>query len=487
MNRLPSSDAAPLGPPDVYDVVVIGAGPVGENAAARVVQAGLSAVIVEGELVGGECSYYACIPSKAMLRPPTALETARSVDGARQATSDRLDAAATLSRRDRFVNGWQDEGQVGWLKSAGVDLLRGWARVTGERQVTVDAPEGKPHVVTARQAVVVATGSAASLPDIEGIDEVGAWTNREGTAATDVPGRLAVIGGGAVGAELAAAWSALGSDVTLLVRGPHLLSSWEPFARHAAAEGLRSEGVDVRTDTGVRRVSRQADGTVSLELSDGSVLTSDEVLVATGRRARTDGLGLEEFGLRSGDWLDVDDMCQVTGVPEGWLYAVGDVNHRATLTHMGKYQARACAAAIVGRSEGASVTADRYGRASATADATAVPQVLFTRPELAMVGLTEHGARERGLRVRAVEYPLGQVAGASLSADGYRGHAKMVVDEEAGVLVGCTLVGPGVGELIHVGTVAVVGEVPLERLWHAVPSFPTASEIWLRLLEEYGL
>jgi pyruvate/2-oxoglutarate dehydrogenase complex dihydrolipoamide dehydrogenase (E3) component len=274
----------------------------------------------------------------------------------------------------------------------------------------------------------------------------------------------------------------------MLVRDSVLLSAWEPFVGEAVAEELRSSGVDVRTGVTVRRVRREQPGApVLAELSDGSSLLSEEFLVATGRTPSTADLGLETVGLTPGGWLEVDDSCRVTAVEPGWLYAVGDINRRALLTHMGKYQGRMCAAGIVARAQGRPTPSEPWADWEATADHSAVPQVLFTRPEAASVGLTLARAESAGLTVRAVDYPIGQVSGAALSADGYRGQARMVVDEERSLVVGCTLVGPGVGELIHAATVAIVGEVPLQRLWHAVPAFPTAGELWLRLLEQYGL
>lgn len=457
-----------------YDVVVVGAGPTGENVADRVVRAGRSAAIVESELVGGECSYWACMPSKALLRPAAALADARAVAGSREAISGSLDAQAVLSRRDEFTSHWKDDGQVSWLDGAGITLVRGHGRLAGPKKVQVG-----DQVLTARQAVVLATGSDAAVPDIEGIEGIGVWTSREATSAKAVPARLAVIGGGVVACEMAAAWAALGSRVTMLVRSG-LLGGLEPFAGEAVATGLHEAGVDVRV--GVNATKVQRDGAIAVTLDNGETLECDELLAAAGRRPKSTDLGLETVGLTPGSWLDVDDNCRVGGFD--WLYAAGDLNHRALLTHMGKYQARACAAAIVA---GDKATPAAYAKWSATADRTAVPQIVFTHPEVAAVGLTERQAREKGLDVRAVEYEIGHVAGASLYADGYRGTAKMVVDEQRKVVVGVTMTGPNVGELIHAGTVAVVGEVPLDRLWHAVPSYPAVSEIWLRLLEAYGL
>jgi len=473
-----------------YDVIVLGAGPAGENAADRAVKGGLTAVIVEAELVGGECSYWACMPSKALLRSPQAIAEARAVDGARQAVRGAVDAAAVLARRNRFTHNWQDDGQVRWLDSAHIAFVRGWGRLAGEKRVEVAGADGQVTSLTARQAVVIATGSGAAIPPLPGLAEARPWTSREATSAQRVPERLAVIGGGVVACEMATAWRALGArQVTMLVRS-RLLGNYEPFAGEQVAASMRAQGIDVRlgvNPTGVRRPG--GEGPLTMTLDDGSTLTADEVLVATGRRPRTTDIGLETVGLEPGKWLAVDDSCRVTAVAGGWLYAIGDVNHRALLTHMGKYQARACGDVIAARAKGEAAAREPapWSRYAATADHGAVPQVVFTHPEVGAVGLTEAEARKQGLPVKAVEYELGHVAGAALYADGYQGHAKLVVDEQRRVVVGATFVGPAVGELVHAATIAVVGEVPLDRLWHAVPSYPTISEVWLRLLEAYGL
>ncbi|MEU5099684.1 NAD(P)/FAD-dependent oxidoreductase [Streptomyces sp. NPDC020996] len=462
----------------VYDVVVLGAGPVGENVADRTRAAGLSTAVVESELVGGECSYWACMPSKALLRPVIARADARRLPGLSQAVQGPLDASAVLARRDEYTSHWKDDGQLQWLDGIGADLYRGHGRLTGPRTVTVG---GK--VLTARQAVAVCTGSRALLPDLPGLDEVAPWTSREATSAKAAPGRLVVVGGGVVATEMATAWQALGSRVTLLVRGKGLLGRMEPFAGELVADALTEAGVDVRTGTSVRAVSRQ-DGTVVVVTDGGERIEADEILFATGRAPRTDDIGLDTVGLEPGSWLTVDDSLRVTGTD--WLYAVGDVNHRALLTHQGKYQARIAGAAIAARASGTPVPeSDPWGAHAATADHAAVPQVVFTDPEAAAVGLSLADAERAGHRVRAVDVEFSSVAGAGLYADGYRGRARMVVDLEREILLGVTFVGPGVGELIHSATVAVVGQVPVGRLWHAVPSYPTLSEVWLRLLEAY--
>lgn len=480
---------------DLFDLIVLGAGPVGENVADRARAAGLSVALVESELAGGECSYWACAPSKALLRPAAALTAARRVEGASAAVSGELDPEAVLARRDSFAEHWDDTSQVEWIDSTGTEYFRGKGRLDGPYRVIVQTTEGVELILTARHAVAVCTGTRAALPPLPGLERTRPWTNREGTAARRVPDRLAVVGGGPVGVELATVWHTLGARVTLLARSGGLLPRMEPFAGEAVREELVASGVEVRTDTSVTEVHRtEPSGEVHLTTTSGSEDSSgseetvvvDEVLFATGRTPRTSEIGLETVGLIPGDWLEVDDTLQVSGVRGGWLYAVGDVNHRALLTHQGKYQARVAAAAIVARVHGVStLETGRWGTHSATADHDAVPQVVFGIPEVASVGLTTREAERRGIRATPVDFDLGAVAGAALFADGYEGRARMVVDEDRKVVVGVTFVGAGVSELLHSASVAVVGEVPLERLWHAVPAFPTMSEVWLRLLETY--
>lgn len=464
-----------------YDVIVLGAGPAGENVADRAVQGGLTAVLVEHELVGGECSYWACMPSKALLRPAQALRAVRHVPGAAAAVTGELDVAAVLGRRDYFTDNWSDDGQVQWVDGAGIALVRGHGAISGPKQVTVTAADGGTTVLQARQAVVVATGSDALIPDIDGLRAAKPWTSREATSARKVPASLVVIGGGVVATEMATAYAGFGTAVTMIVRGG-LLAGMEPFAGEAVTAGLRELGATVRLNTETTRVTRTG-GEVVVETGDGATVRAEEILVATGRTPRTGDIGLETVGLKPGDWIPTDDTLLVPGFD--WLYAVGDVNHRALLTHQGKYQARAAGDVIAARARGP-VDVRPWGTYVATADHAAVPQVTFSSPEVASVGLTAEAARKAGLDVRVVDYEIGQVSGAKLVEDGYQGTARMVVDEVRKVIVGVTFVGPDVSDLLQAATIAVVGEVPLDRLWHAVPAYPTVSEIWLRLLETYG-
>jgi pyruvate/2-oxoglutarate dehydrogenase complex dihydrolipoamide dehydrogenase (E3) component len=459
------------------DVVVIGAGPVGENVADRAHQQGLSAAVVEAGLVGGECSYYACIPSKALLRPVDLLAATQRMPGVE---AGPIDVAAVLARRDQFA-GEDDSSQANWLDGAGITLLRGRGRLAGERAVEVSHDDGTTTSVAARY-VVVATGSVPTYPPVDGVHDVGAWTNRDATQVKDVPSSLLILGGGVVGAEMATAYQRLGAQVTLVQHGQRLLPNTEPEAGRRVQAALEADGVDVRLGVSMSAVRREG-GEVVASLDDGSEVRGAELLVAAGRRPTTDDIGLETVGLEPGKPLEADDSTTVLG---DWLYAVGDASTGAKLTHMGKYQARICGDVVVARAHGKEL-GGRYSHHATTAEHTAVPQVIFTDPQVAYVGHTESSARDAGLPVRAVSYEIGNTAGGALHADGYDGFATLVVDTEREVVVGATFVGQDVADMVHAATIAIVGEVTLPRLWHAVPSFPTMSEVWLRLLEAYGL
>ncbi|MBV8301781.1 MAG: NAD(P)/FAD-dependent oxidoreductase [Candidatus Dormibacteraeota bacterium] len=457
-----------------YDVVVIGAGPAGENAAGRCADHGLSTAIVERELVGGECSFWGCIPSKGLIRPGDVLAATRRVPGAAEAISGPIDVGRALARRDELTEHWDDAGQVPWLDDKHVTLFRGHGRLNGERTVDVQT-DGGIETLQARRAVVIATGSRAALPPVDGLADAKPWTNREATEAKAVPRRLLVIGGGAVGCELAQAFRRLGSDeVTVVDAAPRLLAREEPFASDEVKAAFEGEGTRVVLGATIDSVHREA-GVVTAKLGDGTVIEADEVLVAAGRRLATDDIGLETVGLTPGKAISVDDRLLATGVAGGWLYALGDCNGLALLTHMGKYQARICADVIAGKS-----IRDVSSR-------DAVSRVTFTDPQVCAVGLTEQQARERGFAVRTVRFGTGDVSGASVEGVGLGGTSQLVIDEARAVIIGATFTGPATQELLHAASIAVVAATPLDVLWHAVPSFPTVSEVWLRLLEAYGL
>ncbi len=444
---------------DEYDVIVLGAGPVGENVADYFVRGGgLTAALVESELLGGECSYYACMPSKALLRPIHVAALTRDLRGVRPTT---IDVDAVLARRDYWVSDYDDSGQASWAASAGIDVIRGAGRVSGERRVTVGE-----RTLTARHAVVVATGSRPAIPDA--FAGVRPWTNRDVTGVVEVPARLAIVGGGVVACEAATWIAALGSRVTMFVRHG-LLDRLEPFAARLVQESLERAGVDVRLGASVTdavrpgpgddRLGRPHGGPVRLRLAretpGGEPLEFDEVLVATGRLPNTEAL------------------------PEGerpeWLHLVGDVSGEPALTHWGKYRARLL---------GARLRAEALGRPVPEApDDVPVPQVIFTDPEVAAVGPTLAQAQADDPGAYALDVPIAAASGVGLLIDHPRGSARLVVGGDDRVL-GATFVGPEVAELLHAATVAIVGRLTLRQLWHAVPSYPTASELWLRLLEQ---
>ena len=477
-----------------FDVIVIGAGAVGENVADRVVRGGLTAVLIEAELVGGECSYWACMPSKALLRPGTALHGAQTVPGAQEAVTRTLDPAAVLKRRDYFTSNWQDDSQVKWVEDTGIELIRGHGWITGTRRAEVAGVDGNNYELTARHAIVLATGSRPSIPSIDGLADVDYWTTREATSAREVPARLGVLGGGVAGTELAQAFARLGSAVTVVARGG-LLGAFPAPAAELVQAGLRADGVELRLRTGTQSVSENDDGSLTLALDGDGSVTVDKLLVATGRHPALEGLGLESVGLSSDDGkqprLETDASGLVRGADGNentpWLYAVGDAAGKVLLTHQGKYEARATGDAIAARARG-TLTGEPgpWSPYAHTADEHAVPNVVFTDPELANVGRSLEQAEKDGYRASSVQLPI-EVAGSSLHSEHYKGWAQLVVDEDRKVLLGATFAGPDVAELLHAATIAVVGEVPLDRLWHAVPSYPTISEVWLRLLEEYGL
>jgi dihydrolipoamide dehydrogenase len=447
----------------VFDVLVIGAGPAGEVAAGRLGEAGLAVALVEEHLVGGECSYYACMPSKALLRPGELAAEGRRVPGLRV---EGPDAAAVLARRDEVVHHLDDAAQLPWLEARGVTLVRGRGAFDGEKRVRVGE-----ETLVARTAVVVATGSRPVVPTIPGLAEARHWGNREATTATEAPESLVILGGGVVGVELAQAWASLGTEVVLLEGAPRVIVREEPFASAEVEAALRAAGVDVRTHRRAVSVARNGDVTVTMD--DGSTATGAELLVAVGRKPGTEALGLETIGLEPGDPVEVGSNLRSSR--HDWLYAIGDANGRALLTHMGKYHGRLAADAILGKD------------VRVASDGPLSPRVIFTDPQVAAVGHTLSSAESAGLVVTAVDVETGSSAGASFVGLGTLGTSRLVVDDTRRVIVGATFTGFEVAEWLHAATIAVVAEVPLERLVHAVPCFPTRSEVWLGLLEAYGL
>ncbi len=477
---------------ETWDVVVLGGGPPGENAAQYAIQGSdRTAVIVEAELVGGECSYWACMPSKALLRPIEVLNGARALPGVRGMLAGGLDAEPVLARRDTFTHQHDDSSQVSWANGVGIDVLRGWGRLTGVRSLEVIEPDGNIRTLQARAAVVLATGTTATVPPVPGLREARPWTSRDVTNLHEVPRRVAVIGGGVVACESVTWLNGLGAqELTVIEPEPGLLAKQEPFAGELVTARFDELGITVLTNTrldSVHRPTVSETGTGRMHggpvtvTAGGSTFEVDEVVVAAGRTPTSADIGLERVGIDVGSsgYITTDDHMEVAGA-DGWLYAVGDVCGRALLTHMGKYQSRIAGDVIAARAEGRPTQASRYRD---IADHDMVPAVVFADPQVASVGLTEAAAREKGIDVGTLEQDLGSIAGAALLRDDYTGRAKLVLDRSTDTLVGATFAGPEVAELLHAATIAIVAKVPLETLWHAVPSYPTVSEIWLRLLE----
>ena len=481
-------------PTDTWDVVVIGGGPPGEIAAQYAIAGSdRTAVIVEKELVGGECSYWACMPSKALLRPVEVLDAARAMPGVSSAVTGPLDVQAVLDRRDAFTSHHDDGSQVSWAEGVGIDVVRGRGRLSGERTVTVTGSDGSEHTLRARHAVVLATGSTAAIPPIAGLAEALPWTSRDVTNLHEVPRRVVVVGGGVVACESATWLRGLGAEeVTVVESAPALLSRQEPFVGEMVARRFAQLGITVLTSTTIDRIDREAPvdrgegllhgGPVTVH-AGGQDLFADEVVVAAGRTPASADLGLDLVGLdptADHGFVTVDDHLTVVGASGQWLYAVGDLCGRALLTHMGKYQGRIAGDVIAARADGRGLDGLRFRD---MADHDIVPAVVFSDPQIASVGLTEAAARTQGIDVEVLDYDIGAVAGAALLRDDYQGHARLVVDRRTDTLVGATFLGYDVAELLHSATTAIVGRIPLDTLWHVVPSYPTISEVWLRLLE----
>jgi len=476
-----------------YDVICVGSGWAGRVIAARVCKAGLTALIIEDELVGGDCPFWACVPSKALLRPAQALEAAKAVGGARELIepSKGVDVEAVWKRRDFFTAGWDDtQLLVPMVEKSGAQLVRGRGVIVGTKKVRLESKDGESVELQARHAVAVCTGSEVFFPDVPGLKEAKPWTPREATSTSILPEHLIIIGAGAVGCEMATAYSSFGAKVTVVTSTEEILPRFDIRVGKMVRESLASRRVVFHLSTKVSWVYRTEEGRVQVTLENGEVVSGAEVLVAAGRRPRTRDVGLNTLGLPvDGNPIAVDESLCVESIPGRWLYAVGDVNGRATLTHMCKYQGRIAGDTIVARAKGLLGEGQKpvaWDKFSATADRYAVPQVVFTDPIVASVGFTLAAAKEAGHPVREVSAPLTTV-GSLLHGDEQSGWAQWVVDVPSNKLLGATFVGRDVEDLIHASTVAIVAGITLDRLVHAVPSFPTMTEVYLNLAEAAGL
>ena len=448
-----------------YDAYVIGAGPAGTVCAGELADGGMKVGIAERERVGGECSYWACIPSKTLLRPGEALEGARHAPGAREAIERSLDAAAAFEWRNFQVSDYDDEAspsEAPWLRDKGIDLHRGQATITGPGRITV----GEEQIETER--IVLATGSDPIIPPVDGLSDVPYWTNREGTGMTSVPESIVVLGGGPVGVELAQAISRFGAKVSI-VEGNRLLAREGRDAGEAIGQQLKSEGIELHVGVHAQLVTEE-NGGVTVRLDDGATISAEKILVATGRRPRVKGVGLETLGVDP-EQFEVDEQLRAAGADNLW--AIGDATGVALFTHVGKYQARVAAAAILGK--------------DARANYHALPRVTFSDPQVAGAGMTEDQAEERGIEIETGRAAIGSVARTSTYTRDYDklpGFLTLIADKRRGVLVGAYAVGPEAGEWLQQATLAIRAEVDIRVLRDTIQPFPTFSEIFVNALAD---
>lgn len=452
---------------------------------------GCSVLIVEEELVGGDCPFWACVPSKVLLNSVEALPAAASKGGAKASSlpGKVYDAEATFARRDVFTGNYKDSALlVPMVEGAGVVIARGVGSLNGKKRVKIVPATGDAVEVQADLAVILGLGSVAAIPNIPGLKESNPWTPRDATSAQKVPEHLIVIGAGAVGTEMATAYATLGGKVSLISRSKEILPAVDVEAGRVVREALQAKGVDVKLGAEVVKVQRESADRVSVILSTGEQLQGSEVLIATGRKGVHDRVGLQTVGAQTkGNFIPVaEDLSVTTNDDETWLYAAGDMNGRALLTHVSKYHGRIVSSAIKARKRGETLQSDAYTPYNASADHAATTQVIFTDPPVSSVGLTRARAVKRGLKVREITAPFISLGGRIASDSAIEGWAQWLVDEN-NRLVGATFVGDGAADVLHASTVAVVGGVTLDRLSHAIPSFPTVSEVYLNLIDAAGL
>jgi len=436
------------------EVVVVGMGPGGEDAAGRLAKAGLDVIGIDAELVGGECPYWGCIPSKMIIRATNLLAEAGRIPGMAGTAEAHPDWTPVAARiREEATDNWDDAVAVKRFEDAGGRLVRGWARLDGGTRVVVG-----DRTFEASRAVVVATGTRPWIPPIAGLAETPYWTNREAIEAEEVPSSLAVLGGGAIGVELAQAFSRFGANVIVIEAAHSLVGLEEPEAGSMLAEVFAAEGIEVLTDCAVTAVSHDGER-FTITLGSGRVVDVEKLLVAVGRRVDLSRLNSSSIGIdESARSLPVDDHLRVHGVDRVW--ALGDITGKGAFTHMSMYQADI-------------VVNDILGGEVVPADYRAVPRVTFTDPEIGSVGLSERDARSEGLVVRVGSAPIPESARGWIHKTGNEGFVKLVEDAERGILVGATSAGPWGGEVLGLLTLAVYAEIPTHRLRHMIYAYPT--------------
>jgi dihydrolipoamide dehydrogenase len=467
-----------------FDVVLVGGGVGGVAAVRKLASAGLSVALVEDRLVGGECHYWGCNPSKTLLRPIEVFNLAKAVPGVRETISDEgPDIAAVFAKRDAIIEHLSDQDRTASLRQAGVAVFHGFGRLSGERTVRVAYAWGDTTeaILTARHAVVLATGTRPNVPEIPGLAQARPWTNRDLTTMTQVPPRALVVGGGPVAVEFATILTGLGSTVTLLVRGNAVLRNCEPEARELVAQSLQSKGVKIHLETELSAVARPVAGGPVTATFRGQTIEVDEVVLAAGRHTNTDNLALETLGLPGGGIVSVNDHLQAHGVTGGWLYALGDTTGRARLSHISTYHGRVVADIIAARAAGRELSENEL----IARDAGNLAQVIYTEPQVVRVGRTESQAQAEGfaVRTRTAHYP-GAVAFLALYRDGFQGWAKLVINAQTNTLLGATFVGPQFSDLVQAATLAIVAKIPVTLLRHAVAPHPTVNQVWDPLLAE---
>jgi dihydrolipoamide dehydrogenase len=483
-----------------FDVVVIGGGPAANTAEARLAKAGLDVAVVQHELYGGECHFFGCVPSKALLRPVEAFEVAKGIEGAREAVGEsKIDVNAVFKRRDGIIDLWDDKNWI--VKSngaSGATLIRGFGSIAGERKVSIQPyGENERYILEARVAVVVATGSAHVVPSIPGIEDLEAgkelWINRDAVAANVVPEHLIVLGAGPVGCEMATFYSAVGAKVTIIASSEQILPKVELEAARIVQEALEEKGVTIKTSARATKIEKLGPNELNVELSNGEVVSGTVLLTATGRKSRTFDFGLDTVGIQGeGKALETNSSLAVPlpGAKKSWLYAVGDVNGLTPTKHMGIYQARIASNAILAsaRSSHLDIHVDipkHFSITETPREDLTFSQVIFTEPNIGTVGLTLASAQAAGLNVRVADSAF-DIAGAMLYGNSQKAWARWVIEEGSERLVGATFVSAEGAEFVNAAQVATSQGMTLRNMVHIVPPFPTRGEIWTGLIDAAG-